>query len=132
MSCRHGLPSVRRGAEAARQLIEFGMPLLRLVVPSTGSRAISKRGEPSRHVPMRSPLNRPGASSLMPSPMTTSPQMSIEVEHAADRVAGGLVGFFLLALAQPLQGVERGQLGGAQEVHFDLPFDVHLGCIHGR
>jgi hypothetical protein len=31
--------------------------------------------EPSDHVPRRSPLKMPGASSLMPSPIVTRPEM---------------------------------------------------------
>ena len=56
--------------------MEFGKPLARLVVPSIGSTAISKRGEPGFQVPSLSPRNSPGALSLAPSPMTTSPAIS--------------------------------------------------------
>src|SRR5438105_4501814 len=61
---------------AAITEIEFGKPLARLVVPSIGSTAISKRSEPPLHVPSLSPRNSPGALSLAPSPITTSPEMS--------------------------------------------------------
>src|SRR5437879_2477106 len=57
------------------QLMEFGAPLEMLVVPSIGSMAMSNGGAPGTQVPSCSPLKIPGASSLMPSPMTTSPQM---------------------------------------------------------
>ena len=57
------------------QLIEFGAPLEMLVVPSIGSMAMSNCGEPGIQVPSCSPLKMPGASSLIPSPITTSPQM---------------------------------------------------------
>jgi hypothetical protein len=63
------------GLAAAMQLIEFGAPFEMLVVPSMGSSAISNGGEPGTHVPSCSPLKMPGASSLIPSPITTSPQM---------------------------------------------------------
>src|SRR5436309_1194490 len=59
------------------QLIELGAPLEILVVPSIGSIAISNCGAPGTQVPSCSPLKIPGASSLMPSPITTSPQMFI-------------------------------------------------------
>jgi len=38
--------------------------------------AMSKRGAPGRQVPSLSPTKMPGAWSLIPSPMTTSPWMS--------------------------------------------------------
>jgi len=63
------------GLAAAMQLIELGAPLEMLVVPSIGSIAISNCGVPGSQVPSCSPLKIPGALSLTPSPMTTSPQM---------------------------------------------------------
>src|SRR6266480_6949410 len=63
------------GLAAAIQLIELGAPLEMLVVPSIGSIATSNGGEPGTQVPSCSPLKMPGASSLIPSPITTSPQM---------------------------------------------------------
>ena len=65
------------GLAAAMQLIEFGAPFEMLVVPSIGSSAISNGGEPGTQGPSCSPLKMPGASSLIPSPITTSPQMFI-------------------------------------------------------
>src|SRR6266849_2224100 len=62
-------------SQAAITEIELGKPLARLVVPSMGSTATSKRGEFGFQVPSLSPKNRPGASSFAPSPITTSPQI---------------------------------------------------------
>ena len=61
---------------AAMTEIALGDPLERFVVPSTGSRAILKRGAVGPHFPSRSPKKIPGALSLIPSPMTTSPRIS--------------------------------------------------------
>lgn len=55
---------------------EFAIPFEIFVVPSTGSSAMSNRGEPSFQVPSLSPRNMPGALSFIPSPITTSPRMS--------------------------------------------------------
>src|SRR5438034_7813623 len=57
------------------QLIELGAPLEMLVVPSIGSIAMSNCGVPGSQVPSCSPLKIPGALSLIPSPMTTSPHI---------------------------------------------------------
>ena len=85
---------------AAMQLIEFGIPLLTLVVPSTGSSAMSNRGEPTFHVPSRSPLKIPGASSLIPSPMTTSPLTSIRsnMPRIASQAAASAASLFPLPI----------------------------------
>jgi hypothetical protein len=48
------------------------MPLAVIVVPSSGSSAISTFGPPR---PTFSPMNSIGASSRSPSPMTTRPSM---------------------------------------------------------
>src|SRR5436309_2513136 len=69
------------------QLMEFGAPLEMLVVPSIGSMALSNCGEPGTHVPSCSPLKMPGASSLMPSPMTTTTHWSVVLEAQGDSPA---------------------------------------------
>jgi hypothetical protein len=63
----------------------------------------------------------PESSGLVLIPVATDVD---EVEHPADRIAGGGVGQFFLPLAEPLQRVERRDLRGPQEVELDLPFDV--------
>src|SRR5438132_10514969 len=70
-----GCPPGRNWLAAITE-IEFGKPLARLVVPSIGSTATSKRGAPRFQVPSLSPRNSPGALSFAPSPITTSPAMS--------------------------------------------------------
>ncbi len=47
-----------------------------------------------------------------------------EVEHPADRVAGGVVGFFFFAAAEPGKGIERGGFRCADEIEFDDALDV--------
>src|SRR5688572_15384853 len=59
---------------AAMTQIAPGKPLLTIVVPSIGSSATAIFTEPGDHVPRRSPLKMPGASSLMPSPIVTTPE----------------------------------------------------------
>ena len=47
-----------------------------MVVPSSGSSAMSMRGPVPWAAPTRSPMNSIGASSRSPSPITTVPSMS--------------------------------------------------------
>ena len=98
------------------QVIEFGAPLAMLVVPSIGSSAMSNCGAPGIHVPSCSPLKMPGASSLMPFADHDFAADVHEIEHPANRVAGGGIGGFLFAAAEPVEGVERGGFGGADEI----------------
>ena len=86
------------------QLIEFGAPFEMLVVPSIGSSAISNCGEPGIQVPSCSPLKIPGASSLIPSPITTSPQMFIRsnMPRSASHAAASAFSFS----PRPSQGKE--------------------------
>src|SRR5205823_3472052 len=47
-----------------------------------------------------------------------------EIEHAANGVAGGGIGRFLIAPTKPFQGVERRGFGRAQEIDLDDTLDV--------
>ena len=47
-----------------------------------------------------------------------------KIEHPADRVAGGGVGFFFFAAAEPGEGVQRGGFGRPNEIEFDDALDV--------
>jgi hypothetical protein len=58
----------------ARHAIAFGPPVAVIVVPSSGSSAMSTLGPLPE--PTRSPMYRIGASSRSPSPITTVPSMS--------------------------------------------------------
>ena len=55
-----------------------------------------------------------------------------QVEHPVDRVAGGGVGRLLVTASHPLHGVQRGVLGGANELELNHPLGVlavaHSSC----
>ena len=89
------------GLAAAMQVIEFGAPLAMLVVPSIGSSAMSNCGAPGSHIPSCSPLKMPGRVVLDSFADHDFAADVHEIEHPADRVAGGGVGFFLFAAAEP-------------------------------
>src|SRR5271166_1297252 len=83
------------GEAAARQQMEPGSPFATFVVPSIGSRARSNLWLPGIQVPRRSPLNIPGALSLTPSPITTSPRMFIKsnIPRIASQAAASAFSF---------------------------------------
>ncbi len=120
------------GLAAARQQMEFGAPLAMLVVPSMGSSAMSNftRARPPRaEVFALEDARRVVLDALADDDLAADVD---EVEHPADGVAGGLVGEFLFALAEPLDGVERGGLRRAHEIEFDDALDIVVMLDFGR
>src|SRR6516165_597866 len=90
------------GEAAATQHIEFDKPLETFGVPSIGSTAKSNLWLPGFQGPRCPPLKMPGALSLLPSPITTSPQTFIRsnIPRIASQAAASANSFS----PRPIQG----------------------------
>src|SRR5262249_48665974 len=75
------------------------------------------------------PLEEAGGVVLDPLPDDDLAADRHEVEHAADRIAGGAVGQFFLAPAQPGKRAERRRLGRPHEVEFADPLDIAVAVV---
>jgi len=85
---------------------------------------MSNGGDPGTHVPSCSPLKIPGALSLIPSPMTTSPQMFIRSNMPRMASQAARVGSFLVAASEPAQGVEGRRFSCSHKIELNDSFDV--------
>ena len=94
-------------------------------MPSIGSIAMSNCGEPGIQVPSCSPLKIPGASSLIPSPITTSPQMFIRsnMPRMASQAAASALP---CRRVQPAQRIQCSRFGRANKIELDDPLDVPI------
>jgi hypothetical protein len=54
-----------------------------------------------------------------------------QIEDTTDRIASSLVGSFLVPSAKPVDGVQRGVLGGTDKFEFDGALDVWQ-VVHGE
>ena len=112
------------GLAAAMQLIEFGAPLEIFVVPSIGSIAMSNCGAPGQPRAELFAFENAGRVVLDSFADHDFAADVHEIEHAAHGVAGGRVGFFLVAAAEPGQGVEGGGFGRPHEIELNDALDV--------